>query len=1125
MPSAAQNDVAQQREKRGRLEGGALTDEVMDSSRSVLGTNRNGAIRGLQQWYSPPEAAQLVAAVNGTAMSTLDPTAGDGALLAGVDRECRFGIEIDADQVAPGTYHAIHGDLQRAYPLLRALGARFPRIAANPPFGLDWRDPSGKPENSTVATWRICQGLLAEDGCGAFVAGRDRFRRAVLPRADAAGIYAIVECPDLFVGVELPCLIAFFTAPAMRQEGADGFLELTAERADLPAFAERIIEARTERCGYFPSSYDRYRYSLDSHIEAVSAELERERKAAKDSRPRFDLSLAGGAVRARPTPFAKTVLSTRGVLRGIERLDRQPVSYFGLNLKEWRQLQAAAEEGVLSIDPALSEAVAGATAEAERDICPLYEVRPQQRLAFLDDLDTIRCTKPDPERGFEAGERYPLRTSSDVRVRRYEKASTTRSGDIKVRRYEEEAKVLTIDIGGQHFDESAADVTYLVEHFELPDPADLRTRFPDQVAAAEEALDGLASKHDFTYKRFQRDDLARLLVKGRGILGWEQGLGKSLGGLSLIEASIQRGARRAALIICPQDLVAQWQEEARKFLGLELEHLRTPERAREIAHHLRDGGEGVWVTHFEALSLIGRKDDALPHRPVRIRTEEGLVTLDSSEHCPNCTVDYYHGWQQRSQFVCGACGYVHKSLVVKPAAHWLAHSFADGVIVVDEGTLVKGDGSLRSKAIRGLRARHRYLMSGTPISNYVNDVFWLLWWVMGNATARFPYDYSGGRAKFEADFCVVEHMMGTPEKGTQHRRERRKVLPQVTNVSRLWRLLSGAMVRRRKEGTGEPLAPRTLRTLAVPMGTAQQKLYEHWLSKSNFERFFAWKHPGHPLLEAGLVEKFAAGIGQLQKLEYATTLPQADPDRSWPGLEEHELTNWTPKNLKVVDLAIEHARAGDKVLVGSCLIETGRWITERLQERGIRAVHIVEERDGRAQTLGPRQRAKAIAEFRHGSAQVLCCGIPSIRLGHNLDTASVVIVDGLVFSYEMFDQFIARAHRLTSKRPVTVYVPLVQGSLDEKKWELLSQKAQAADLALDGQLVPEREEPVSLEKVLRDLQRAGIRPTGDEIDERDLKAAWEAAAPVASQTPAVTRWEPPAEPGGPVEQLALFAAA
>jgi hypothetical protein len=1108
--------------KRGRLEGGALTDEVMDSSRSVLGTNRNGDVRGLQQWYSPPEVAALVAAVNGATMSTLDPTAGNGALLAAVETSLRFGVEIDPDQVAVGEYQAIQGDVQRVYPLLRALGTRVPRVASNPPFGLSWRGPSGEPENSTVATWRMCQGLLTDDGCGAFVAGRDRFRRDVMPRADAVGIYAFVECPDLFDGVELPCLVAFFAAAANRSEGARAPVEISARRADLLGLADRIVEARRERCGYV-TAYDHRGASLRSQFAVVNAELERQRLAAKATRPAHDISLAASAVRVHITPFAKTVLSGRGVLRTIERLNRQPVSYFGLNLKDWRQLEAIAAEGILTIDPALTDAVSVAIADAERQICPLYEVRPQMRLGFLDDLDSIVCRVSDPGRGFQAGERYPLRTTSDVRVRRYEKASTSRSGDIKLRRFEEEAKVLVIEVGTQRFDESAEDVAYLVDHFDLPDPGDLGTRFPDHVREAESTLDDIAADHDFTYKAFQRSDLARLLVKGIGVLGWEQGLGKSLGGLSLIEASFRRGARRAALIVCPQDLVSQWQEEARKFLGVHLEHIRTPEQARAVAKHLRGGGEGIWVTHFEALSLIGRRDEPLPHRLLRIRGENGPVELDTKEHCPSCTADFYGGWQQRSPLVCTTCGYVHKRLVVKPAAHWLAGAFADGVIVVDEGTLVKGDQSLRSKAIRGFRARHRYLMSGTPISNYVNDVFWLLWFVMGNATASFPYDYDGGRAKFEADFCVIEHMMGTAEKGTQHRRERRKVLPQVTNVSRLWRLLSGAMIRRRKEDTGEPLVPRTLKTLAVPMGVAQQRLYEHWLNKSNFERFFGWRHPGHPLIEAGLVEKFAAGIGQLQKLEYATTLPEADPDRAWPGLEGQELSNWTPKNLKVVELALDHARAGDKVLVGSCLIETGRWITERLQERGVRAVHIVEDRDGRAQTLGPRQRAKAISAFKNGDAQVLCCGIPSIRLGHNLDTASVVIVDGLVFSYEMFDQFIARAHRLTSKRPVTVYVPLVQGSLDEKKWELLSQKAQAADLALDGQLVQDREEPISLEQVLRDLQRSGIRRTGDEIEERDLRDAWlEALVPAAQ--PIVPAPFPAIEPLGETEQMELFAA-
>ena len=327
--------------KRGNLEGGALTDEVMDSSASILGRSRGGAIRGLQQWYSPIEAAELIAAVNGKAMSTLDPTAGDGALLAGVNPEHRFGIEIDADQIAARTYAGIHGDLQRVYPLLRVLGARFPRIAANPPFGLDWRGPSGSAESSTVATWRMCLGLLSDDGCGAFIAGRDRFHREILSRPDAAGVYALVECDDLFDGVALPCVIAFFVHARQRTAEASP-LRITAARAQLPGLAGQIIEARRQSCALHPRMGSRSRCRSASHFASVGEEMQRIREAADSARPRHDLSLSGGSVHVRLAPFAKVVLSARRLLRNVERLHRQPLSYFGLNLKEWRQLEALA---------------------------------------------------------------------------------------------------------------------------------------------------------------------------------------------------------------------------------------------------------------------------------------------------------------------------------------------------------------------------------------------------------------------------------------------------------------------------------------------------------------------------------------------------------------------------------------------------------------------------------------------------------------------------------------------------------------------------------------------------------------------------------------------------------------
>ena len=1138
MPASTTSASERPRAKRGDLTGAALTDEVFDSSPSLLRPTRGkNAVAGLQQYFAPPEAAELVAAVNGRMLSTLDLTAGDGSLLAEVDPDLRFGIEIDADQVKAGGYEAIHGDVQRAYPLLRLLGAEFPRLACNPPFGLDWT-LGGKRENSTLATWRMAMALLAERGAGAFIAGRDRFAREVLPRPDAAGIYALIECDDLFEGVELACTIAFFVAPENVIEPREGGpLRLAASREELPGLAERIGDERGEVAGYV---IDRplcpYRASLVERFETVAKELARRRESERQTRQRYDLALKGGRISARPSPFARLALQQRRELRGVERLNGQPPTYFALNLREWRQLCALAEDDALTLEPALREAVAAATAEAEQAICPLYEVRPQQRLAFLDDLDQVRCIAADPERGFEAGERYPLTTSSDVQVTHSERSHHKRNGDVEIRKYEHEAKVLRVDIDGHVFNESAADVAYLLEHFELPDPGDLGTRFPDQVEDARAVLRGLAERHDFEFKTsdaedWQLEDLARLVVKGSGVLGWEQGGGKSLGGATLIHACWQRGAARKGLIVCPQDLVPQWKREIRRFYGEEPEHITSPAWARAIARHLRAGGQGLYITHYEVLSLLGRIDEPLPvvsvKAPIADREEAGRTELDSTEFCPSCLASFEDGWQKRSPHVCERCRYVHKRLRVKTASHYLAGAFADGVIVVDEGTLAKGNDSLRSKAIRGLRARHRYLLTGTPISNYVNDVFWLLWWTLGNASLRFPFDYEGGRAKFEADFCVIEYFRN----GT--RRENRKVLPQVTNVSRLWRLLSGGMVRRRKQHMGE-LPPRTTRTIAAPMGKAQLDLYEFWLSTANFRRYFAWKHPGHPMLEADLVERFAAGLGQLTKLEYATTLPEADPDREWAGLDDLSHSNWTPKNLKVLQVAMEHAGAGEKVLIGSDLIETGRWLCERLQEKGVRAAHIVEERAGRAQTMNPRRRAQAIERFKTGSTQVLCCGIPSIRLGHSLEAASCVIANGLVFSYEMFDQFIARAWRLTSPGPVSVYVALTLSSLDPKKWELLCQKAKAADLALDGQLVDEPEKPISREEFLRELRKQGVKPTGEEIAEADIRAAWEATDAIAGaaaprlvpgtgeSAPTVDWHEAPIEP---CEQLDLFAAA
>lgn len=206
------------------------------------------------------------------------------------------------------------------------------------------------------------------------------------------------------------------------------------------------------------------------------------------------------------------------------------------------------------------------------------------------------------------------------------------------------------------------------------------------------------------------------------------------------------------------------------------------------------------------------------------------------------------------------------------------------------------------------------------------------------------------------------------------------------------------------------------------------------------------------------------------------------------------------------------------------------FICERLAERGVRAVHIVErDADGAHKTKSPKRRAAQITAFAHGSAQVLCAGTRAVRLGHNLDAASVAILLGFPWSHEETDQFKKRVHRLTSKLPVTIYSVFPKGSTGERKHNLLGAKSAAADLALDGQLIDVPEEAVDWRKVVKEMQAAGAALGGeDTVEESTLAELWgRAEGPFASlgATPSAPAREPAPVDPDETEQMELFAAA
>lgn len=871
------------------------------------------------------------------------------------------------------------------------------------------------------------------------------------------------------------------------------------------------------------------------------------------ARSPYDLALKGTTIKSHPAAYAQIMLNNSGRLREIQMIAGQHVNYFASNSKTWRIAVEEEAAGHITIAPNLKEKVAEVIAGADLLATPLFPLKEQMRLGWLTDLESIDCVENDPKRGLVAGKSYPISTRQLLLVESFQRLREKKGGEPELRDFKEERKVLdvtvTTSLGEQKFSETKPDILYMMKHFDMPDPGSVIDRYPAEVKRMRDTLVSIQEENGFRLKEFQLDHCSRLLTKKRGLLAHEQGLGKTLQMMALAEATVRaHGAEDKVLFVCPQDLIPQWKREAKKFFGRELVEIRSPEDAIRVARDLeKPGASGWYITYYECLSLVGKKFETLPHvdlrpsdglkrrlklfkeakkakknngveysvgalqitgRPPeedkpgsasrRSQEEEGGDEADeaftSAWACPMCFNDTMNGWTgevcRRGRDFHG-CGYVHRRLRKKPAYRFLTHAFRRGVMCVDELSEIRGD-SQRSRALRALnRGPFKYGGTGTPVSNYINDAFWGLWWTMGNASPAFPYAYEGGKAKFEKDFCVTEYLMGRRENGEGHKVQATKVLPQVTNVSQFWRLTQPSVSRCRKEATNEPLVDRNYKVIRTPMGVSQKKAHDFWLM--NFANYFTAMNPEHNLVRWGLVERFEAMLGQRWKLEFAATMPSADDaTKEWgPAIETvGEPSAYTPATLKVMEIAIEHAKEGEKVLIGSDLIAPGKWLSDRFNEKGVKSVHLTEEKHGKTATKNPKKRASEVTEFVEGDASIMCAGVNAMKLGHNLDVASVVIVHGLPDSFMAMDQFLARVHRLTSKKPVTVYVILPKGSLAETKWQLLKDKGGAADLAFDGELSFQNEEAVDWNKILREMKKRGIRGADDEVLEADVEAEW-----------------------------------
>jgi hypothetical protein len=464
----------------------------------------------------------------------------------------------------------------------------------------------------------------------------------------------------------------------------------------------------------------------------------------------------------------------------------------------------------------------------------------------------------------------------------------------------------------------------------------------------------------------------------------------------------------------------------------------------------------------------------------------------------------------------------HIQCLLSPTLSDLCHR-AFACVVVDEGVRMKSDDTHLGRGLRQMDPPYRLVLTATPAKNRLPDIFWLAWWATGGKAephARWPYpDTVAAHEEFARTFMVSEcNLTAAQQAAAQGKSYRIKRSAEVCQIHRLWKLLAPVHLRRRKDDTGLNVQTKIRRVVRVVPGAEQRRVYQYHLDAEYLDinqkpalgaqlqaLRIAAADASSPLLEpvpGGAYEPCPACADESRfptSSGGSGTCPRCHGARKI-ALPHRATSPYNPKLQATLTLIAEILERREQVVVFAAFNHPLDTLAQRLTESHIRHVLL----DGRT---SQKKRGLAAARFKAGrpaesdapvdasspdfdpGIPVMLAGVESMSEGHSFHRANNVILIAYSWAYDKFIQAINRVHRINSTRPINVYVVLVDGTIDARLESLIQEKSDAAELVLDGRLIGERSEEVSLAELLQ-VARASFGQDLRTLDETALERAW-----------------------------------
>jgi SNF2 family DNA or RNA helicase len=322
--------------------------------------------------------------------------------------------------------------------------------------------------------------------------------------------------------------------------------------------------------------------------------------------------------------------------------------------------------------------------------------------------------------------------------------------------------------------------------------------------------------------------------------------------------------------------------------------------------------------------------------------------------------------------------------------------------ILDEAQAIKNPEAKRSKAVYQIQAKARWVTTGTPIENRLQE----LWSIFRFINPGLLGTLSQFRERFV-----------TPIEGNNDKL--------VSNNLRL--IIQPFLLRRTKEEVLKDLPPKTEVDRTIILSAAEMSFYEAIRRKAKEDLQSAQSLP--------------SGQRQIKLFAILTQLRLAS---CHPALVQPEVVVSGSKIEALHELLDEILPGGHQVLVFSQFVKHLAIVKDSLDEKKIPYFYL----DG---STSPKERKKCIQAFEAGKRPVFLLSLKAGGTGINLTAASYVIHMDPWWNPAVEDQATDRAHRIGQDKPVTVYRLISKNTIEEKIRTIHQTKRDLADQIIGDQ--------------------------------------------------------------------------